>query len=107
MGDLRCATYLAFKKTIPVQLRNQHILRGYKKMFHRYKQKYSPAKFKGNVLLFRVEENHSVYKYLRWDDVVDNIKLITVKGHHLNFLSVPESIHTIQESIKKELLKYN
>lgn len=73
-------SFVLRKIPIPVERRTEYLW--YKYLILR--RKYSPSKFDGDILLFRLTGNYSTYKYLGWETLVNNIKLIEIDGKHLD-----------------------
>jgi hypothetical protein len=60
--------------------------------------------FKGDILYFRATENPSVHKYMGWENLCDNIEMITIKGNHDTIKKNEESIQSLKENIHSRLI---
>jgi aspartate racemase len=96
---LMCKCYIILKKPIPSERRNYYMLNKYRNLT----QKYVPGKFKGDILLFRTVDNNSSYKFLGWDNLVNNIKLVPLEADHTTIFENERSA----EVLKKEFTKYH
>lgn len=93
-------SYIIRKKTIPAENRARYL---------RYKyisclKKYSPRKFDGDILLFRLTQNPSSYKYLGWETLVKNIHLVEIDGKHLDVFIGKDRKDTLSMEIEKYLI---
>lgn len=95
--------YILVKKPVPVNKRSDYIALKYLSLT----RKYSPAKFKGNILLFRTLGNSSSFKYLGWESLADSIRLIEVKGSHLEIFSDKDNTAMVQREIESCLMSAN
>jgi thioesterase domain-containing protein len=87
---------LLFKTYLKMDKRNYYIMSTYMDIAKRY----SPgAKFKGEILLFRSEQNRSVHKHLGWDSYCDSIKLVIIEGNHKTIYETVESYKVLSENI--------
>jgi thioesterase domain-containing protein len=71
--------YILANRPIPIERRSEYLWYKYLTLT----RKYSPAKFDGDILLFRLTGNPSSYKYLGWETLVNDIKMIEIEGKHL------------------------
>lgn len=70
----------------------------------RYKPK---TVYKGEILLFRSRQNRSVHKYLGWDSLCDDIKMLLVEGNHMTIYESEESYNILSKNIGEWLQKAN
>jgi hypothetical protein len=71
-------------------------------------KKYKPVTaFKGEVLLFKSEQNISVHEYLGWDSLCDTIKLVMIEGNHQTLYETVESYNVLSKNIAEWLQKAN
>ncbi len=94
-----CKTYLLFNKPIPLSRRNYYMWDKYLGLT----RKYSPASYDGEILLFRTSENPSPDRYLGWDSLVRNIRLLEIEGKHLEIFTGEQKTLLIQDEIAKYL----
>ena len=63
-------------------------------------KRYKPATaFKGEILLFKSQQNKSVYNYLGWDRFCDKIKMIIIEGNHHTLYESVESYNVLSKNI--------
>ena len=93
---------LIFKSTLQTKNRNYYIMSTYMEIAKRYQPE---AAFKGDILLFKSEDNISVYKYLGWDSFCDKVKLVIIKGNHKTIYESLESYKTLSKNIVEWLQK--
>ena len=91
---------LHFKSTLKINNRNYYIMSTYMEIAKRY---HPGAALKGEILLFKSQENHSVYKYLGWDSFCDRVKLVMLKGDHMTIYETAESYKTLSKNIEEWL----
>lgn len=96
-------SYRLFNKPIPIDKRKTYLYYKYLKLG----RKYSPDKFDGDVLLFRATGNKSSYKYLGWDSLVNNIRLVELEGKHLEIFIGKERTDVLKTEIEKYLAYVN
>ena len=70
----------------------------------RYKPK---TVYNGEILLFKSQQNNSVHKYLGWDSLSDNIKMLIVEGNHKTLYESEESYNILSKNIGEWLQKAN
>jgi thioesterase domain-containing protein len=87
---------------LPKEYRNAYIIWTYQRLTRYYK----PATpFPGEILLFKSESNLSADRYLCWDRLCNNIKMVILKGTHSTMYNGVEEVKTLRENIA-ELLKH-
>lgn len=96
---LICNLYLLMNKPIPLERRNYYLMTRYSDLGFRYK----PSKFEGNILLFRLTKNPSSKKYLGWETLVNDIKLVEIEGKHLDVFIGKERTELFKTEIGKYL----
>jgi thioesterase domain-containing protein len=80
--------FLSLKSNMNNKHRNYYIMSTYLNIGKKYK----PNKaYKGEILLFRSEENESVHKYLGWDGLSDHTQLVAIPGNHKTMYETKES----------------
>lgn len=94
-----CELYSFLNLQIPANRRADYIFVKYLSLV----KKYSPDKFRGKMILFRTDENPSSSKNLGWDNLVDQIKLIELKGKHLEIFEDRKNKEIVQKEIKNSL----
>ena len=71
-------------------------------------KRYKPAtSFKGEILLFKSQQNKSLHKYLCWDSFCDNIKLVMIKGNHKTLYTSEDSYKVLSKNIEEWLQRVN
>jgi thioesterase domain-containing protein len=100
---LICKFYILLNKAIPVQRRKDYMYIKYINMARRY----SPGKFEGDILLFRTTENPSSAKYLGWETLVNNIRMIEIDGKHLEIFIGKDRSDILKAEIEKHLTGVN
>ena len=98
-----CESYALIDKPVPVRKRADYIFLKYLKL----NRKYSPTRFEGDILLFRTIENLSSQKYLGWETLVNSIRLVEIKGKHLEIFTNKENTDIVQTEIEKWLEQAN
>jgi thioesterase domain-containing protein len=98
-----CESYILLNKQIPVIRRSDYIAYKYLNLA----RKYSPEKFDGDILLFRTSENRSPLKYLGWDNLVKEIRMIEIKGSHLEIFTEAGNTNIVQTETEKYLIRAN
>jgi thioesterase domain-containing protein len=96
-------SYILINKPIPVNKRADYIYLKYLKL----KRRYAPAKFEGDILLFRSTKNLFSEKYLGWETLVNGIKLINIDGKHLEIFTGKSRTEKLQTEIEKYLAYVN
>jgi len=96
--------FLLFKSKLHNENRNYYIMSTYIDIAKKYKPRRA---FKGEILLFRSEQNNSVYKYLGWDKLCDKIKLVIIEGNHHTIYETIESYNVLSKNIEEWLQKAN
>ncbi len=94
--------FLLFKTKLHNKQRNYYIMRTYMDIAKRYKPK---TVYKGEILLFRAQQNPTVHKYLGWDSFSDNINMVLVEGDHLTLYESEESYNVLSKNIGECLQK--
>jgi len=92
--------FLLFKTNIHKKNRNYYIMSTYLYIAKKYKP---GASLKGEILLFRSTQNHSVHKYLGWDNYCDKIKMVFIEGDHLTIYETVESYNVLSKNIAEWL----
>jgi pimeloyl-ACP methyl ester carboxylesterase len=88
--------FLLFRTNLQKKNRNYYIMSTYMDIAKRYK----PATaFKGEILLFKSQQNKSVYNYLGWDRFCDKIKMIIIEGNHHTLYESVESYNVLSKNI--------
>jgi len=95
---LVCKSFIIISKPIPTELRKFYMYTKYLKLG----QRYSPTKFEGRILLFRTTNTGSSYKYLGWETLVNDIRMIEIDGKHLEIFIGEDR----KEILKIEIEKY-
>jgi thioesterase domain-containing protein len=96
---LVCGYYIIRKKPVPVEKRAYYLWIKYLDMT----RSYWPEKFDGDILLIRTTENPSKDRYLGWENLVNNIRLVEVDGGHLDVFVGKDKISTLTSEIEKFL----
>jgi thioesterase domain-containing protein len=94
--------FLFFKSNLRKKNRNYYIMGTYMDIAKRYKPK---TKYKGEILLFRTQQNKSAHQYLGWDSLCDSIKMIMVEGNHKTIYESVESYKVLSKNIAEWLQK--
>jgi thioesterase domain-containing protein len=100
---LICKLYLLMNKLVPIERRKDYMYIKYMNLT----DKYSPARFDGNILLFRTSDNPSSYKYLGWETLVNNIRLVEIEGKHLEIFIGKDRSNILRTEIEKHLASVN
>jgi thioesterase domain-containing protein len=100
---LICKWYIFRKKPVPAERRKDYMYIKYIGMT----KKYSPEKFKGDILLFRSTKNPSTHKHLGWETLVDNIKVVEIEGKHLEMFIGKERSEILATEIEKYMKMNN
>jgi thioesterase domain-containing protein len=95
---------LLFKTNLQRKSRNYYIMGTYMDIAKRYKPK---TAYKGEILLFKSQQNNSAYKYLGWDGLCDHIKMVIVEGNHKTIYESEESYNELSKNIGEWLQKAN
>jgi len=77
-------------------------MRTYMDIAKRYKPN---TAFKGDILLFRSRQNNSVHKFLGWDSLCDNVKIVLIEGDHQTIYESDESYNVLSKNIDEWLKK--
>jgi len=88
--------FLLFQTNLQKKKRNYYIMSTYMDIAKRYKPK---TAYKGEILLFRSKQNKSVHKYLGWDSLSDNIKMLLIEGNHQTIYETVESYNMLSKNI--------
>ena len=96
--------FLSLKTKLHHKNRNYYIMGTYMNIGKRYKPK---TAYRGEILLFKSQQNQSVHKYLGWDGLCDHIKLVTVEGNHKTIYETNESYNVLSKNIGEWLQKAN
>jgi len=94
-----CLSYVLRKKPVPVEKRSEYLRDKYNALF----KKYQPEKFDGNLLLFRASDTASSFRYLGWETLVNDIKLVEIDGKHLDVFIGEERTDLLKAEIGKYL----
>jgi thioesterase domain-containing protein len=94
-----CECYALINKPIPAEKRADYIFIKYLK----YTSRYKPLKFRGNILLFRTKENPNSKKYLGWETLTEEIRLVEIKGKHLEIFTDKENTEIVKTEIENYL----
>ena len=92
--------FLFFKARLHHKHRNYYIMRTYMDIARQYKPK---TVYKGEILLFRSQQNVSVHKYLGWDQLCDKIKMLIIEGDHKTLYESEESYNVLSKNIGESL----
>ncbi len=92
-------SYILTNRPIPIERRSEYLW--YK--YLTFTRKYSPSKFNGNILLFRTTENPSSFKYLGWETLVNDIRMVEIDGKHLQIFKGKNRTEILQKEIEKYL----
>ncbi|MDZ7739353.1 MAG: thioesterase domain-containing protein [Bacteroidales bacterium] len=93
-----------FKLEMPAKFRKLYILWIYSRLM----KTYAPEKrYDGSMLLFRTEANDSPNMYLGWDNLADNIDLVSLKGDHNIMYADIDSLSVLKEKISALTAKIN
>jgi len=96
--------FLLFITNLQKKNRNYYIMSTYMDIAKRY----IPATaFKGEILLFKSQQNKSVYNYLGWDRFCDKIKMIIIEGNHHTLYESVESYNVLSKNIGEWLQAAN
>jgi thioesterase domain-containing protein len=95
---------LSFKPNISHKNRNYYIMSTYMNIGKRYKPK---NQYKGEILLFKSQQNLSVHEYLGWEGFCEHVELITIPGNHKTLYETRESYETLSKNIEVWLKKAN
>jgi thioesterase domain-containing protein len=95
-----CEGYAFFGKPIPAGKRADYIFIKYLL----YTSRYKPSVFNGDILLFRTRENPSSQKYLGWETLTNKIRLVELKGKHLEIFQDTENTQIVETEIENYLL---
>lgn len=96
--------FLLFITRLKNKNRNYYIMSTYMDIAKKYKP---GTAFKGDILLFKSQKNKSVHKYLGWDSLCDNIKLVTIEGNHQTLYTSEESYNVLSRNIEEWLQRAN
>lgn len=96
-------SYIFLKKPIPLERRGYYLWIKYSNLT----RKYSPSKFEGNILLFRTTEHPSTYRYLGWETLVNDIRMIEIDGKHLDIFIGKHRSEILGTEIEKYLAHIN
>jgi thioesterase domain-containing protein len=96
--------FLLFQTNLQKKNRNYYIMSTYMEIAKRYKPK---TVYKGEILLFRSKQNKSVHKYLGWDSLSDNIKMLLIEGNHQTIYETVESYNVLSKNIEEWLQAAN
>lgn len=89
---------------LPRNFRNSYIRWTYNNLMKIYKP---ITAFKGEILLFKMDENSIIDKYLGWESLCNNIQLLTLKGNHETMYINEESTNDLKQKISELLRKAN
>lgn len=95
---------LFFKTKLQKRNRNYYIMSTYMDIEKRYKPK---TVYKGEILLFKSQQNNSAHNYLGWDGLCDHIKMVIVEGNHKTIYESEESYNVLSKNIYEWLQKAN
>lgn len=94
-----CRFFLFWKRPVPLFLRNFYIVNTYCDLT----TKYSPRKFDGEILLFRLDDPENTDPYYGWESLVKKVNIITYTGTHLSIAREKEYAELIGNSIVNHL----
>ena len=94
-----CLSYVYRNKPVPVEKRSEYLRDKYNLLFKKYK----PEKFNGNILLFRASDTPSSFRYLGWESLVNEIKLVEIEGKHLDVFIGEQNTDALKTEIGKYL----
>lgn len=100
---LACNYYILLNRPIPLEKRSYYLWDKYLTLT----KNYSPAKFDGDILLFRTTGNPSSAKYLGWETLVNSIKMVEIDGKHLEIFIGKDRTDILRTEIKKHLAYAN
>lgn len=92
---LICNFYVLIKRPIPIERRSYYLWTRYATLTSRY----SPAKFDGDILLFRTTGNPFSEKYLGWGTLANNIRKVEIDGKHLELFIGKDKTERLQKEI--------
>ena len=91
-------TFFLIRKRLPKSLRPYYIVTNYLILLYKYR----PEKFRGNILLFKVNEDNSTYKdYYGWEFLSDKVKNIVLEGNHMSMMIEKKYGEIIGKEIEK------
>jgi thioesterase domain-containing protein len=96
---LICKLFILLKKPVPVSRRKDYMYIKYWNLTY----KYTPEKFDGNILLFRSTENPFSLKYLGWENLVNDIRLVEIDGKHLEIFIGKDRSEILRNEIERHL----
>jgi thioesterase domain-containing protein len=91
-------TFFLIRKRLPKSLRPYYIVTNYLILLYKYR----PEKFNGNILLFKVNEDNSTFKYYYgWESLSDKVENIVLEGNHLSMMKEKKYGEIIGKEIEK------
>lgn len=96
--------FLLHKTKLNHKNRNYYIMGTYMIIAKKYKPK---TKYKGEILLFKSQNNQSAHEYLGWDKLSDKVKMLYVEGDHKTMYETKESYNVLSKNIGEWLQKAN
>jgi hypothetical protein len=94
--------FLLFRTRLHKKNRNYYIMRTYFDIARMYKPK---TIYKGEILLFKSQQNISVHEFLGWNRLCDQIKMLIIKGDHKTLYESEESYNMLSKNIGEWLQK--
>jgi thioesterase domain-containing protein len=90
-----CNYYIFTNRPIPLKKRSYYLWMKYSTLT----RKYLPSKFDGEILLFRTTKNPSTRKFLGWETIVSNIRIIEIEGEHLQIFEGKDRTDILKKGI--------
>jgi len=96
-----CNFYILINKPVPIEKRSYYLWIKYFNLT----SKYTPDRFEGDILLIRTTKNPSSHKFLGWETLVNNIRMVEIDGKHLEIFVGKDRSDILITEIEK-YLKY-
>jgi len=103
LKDFICELFILFGKPVPLKRRADYIANKY----WRLTQSYSPEKIDSELLLFRTSENRSSCRYLGWETLAKEIRIVDLEGKHLEIFLNKNNTKIVQTEIETYIKNAN
>jgi thioesterase domain-containing protein len=93
---LICEMFIFFGRPVPLKRRADYIADKYWELT----KAYSPEKSDYSFILFRTSENKSSYRYLGWETLAKDIRIVDLDGKHLEIFWNKNNTRIVQTEIE-------
>jgi len=98
-----CKMFLLLGKPVPLERRADYIAGKYARLT----KAYVPEKLDDSFLLFRTSDNKSSYRYLGWETLANDIRIVDLTGKHLEIFVDKKNTEVVQTEIEAVIDRAN